>query len=81
MSLKNAKAFLEKTGSDQTLKAKLEAAKNEAAVKIGKEQGFDFTAEELVAALEETEGDVDDALLADSSGGLSGIEQHVPDEP
>jgi predicted ribosomally synthesized peptide with nif11-like leader len=81
MSLKNAKAFLEKSNADSALKGELEKLKNEAAVKLGKESGFDFTAEELIAAQEELGGDLDDDLLAGQSGGLGGIEQTVPDKP
>ncbi len=81
MSLKNAKSFLEKSNADSALKGELEQQKNEAAVKLGKEKGFDFTVEELIAAQEELGDDLDDDLLADQSGGLGGIEQQVPDKP
>lgn len=81
MSLKNAKAFLEKANADSALKGELEKQKNEATMKLGKEKGFDFTVEELIAAQEELGGDLDDALLSDQAGGLGGIEQQVPDKP
>ena len=54
MSIVSAKDFLQKIGTDQALKARLEAAAgNEARLQIIQAAGFDFTLEEFKQAVTE----------------------------
>jgi predicted ribosomally synthesized peptide with nif11-like leader len=75
MSLEKAKSFLNKAEEDDALREKLEDLEGDsaAAVKLGAEHGFVFTAEEFNAAMDELYyGDLSDDELEDAAGGKSG---------
>lgn len=74
MPLDNAKAFLQQAEADQALRAKIDATGSDgkAVVMIGSEKGFEFTVEELNAAIDELYGELSDEELASAAGGTSG---------
>jgi predicted ribosomally synthesized peptide with nif11-like leader len=75
MSLEKAKSFLNKAEEDDALREKLEDLEGDsaAAVKLGAEHGFEFTAEEFNAAMDEMYyGDLSDDELEDAAGGQTG---------
>ncbi len=75
MSLVKAMSFLNKAEDDDALREKLEALEGDsaAAVKLGAEHGFEFTAEEFDAAMDELYyGDLSDDELEDSADGQGG---------
>ncbi|MBI5958199.1 MAG: Nif11-like leader peptide family natural product precursor [Chloroflexi bacterium] len=75
MPLEIAKQFLKKAQEDDALHQRLSAVEGDraAAVKLGAELGFSFTAEELQTASDELYGDVSDDDLAAAAGGQSGL--------
>jgi predicted ribosomally synthesized peptide with nif11-like leader len=76
MSLEKAKSFLNKAEEDAALREKLEALEGDgkAAVKLGAEFGFEFTAEEFAAAMDELYyGELSDDELEDAAGGQAGL--------
>jgi predicted ribosomally synthesized peptide with nif11-like leader len=75
MSLEKAKSFLNKADEDDALRERLEDLEGDGAlaVKLGAEYGFEFTAEEFTAAMDELYyGDLSDDDLEDAAGGKSG---------
>jgi predicted ribosomally synthesized peptide with nif11-like leader len=75
MSLDNVKAFLKKAGEDPALRAKMDLVADDgtAAVKLGAEYGFVFTADEFTTVYDEVFGELTDEELTDAAGGLGGI--------
>ncbi len=76
MSLVKAMSFLNKAEEDDALRERLEALEGDsaAAVKLGAENGFEFTAEEFDAAMDELYyGNLSDDELEDSAGGQGGL--------
>jgi predicted ribosomally synthesized peptide with nif11-like leader len=76
MSLEKAKSFLNKAEEDAELREKLEALEGDgkAAVKLGAESGFEFTAEEFAAAMDELYyNELSDDELEDAAGGKGGL--------
>lgn len=76
MSLEQAKSFLTTAEENEDLRQRLEALEGdgEAAVALGAEQGFEFTAEEFIAAMDEVYyGDLSDDELEDAAGGQTGL--------
>ena len=75
MSLEKAKSFLNKADEDDALRERLEDLEGDGAlaVKLGAEYGFEFTAEEFTAAMDELYyGDLSDDEPEDAAGGKSG---------
>jgi predicted ribosomally synthesized peptide with nif11-like leader len=75
MSLEKAKSFLNKAEEDDNLRQKLEDLEGDsaAAVRLGAEHGFEFTAEEFDAAMDELYyGELSDDELEDAAGGETG---------
>ena len=79
MSLEAAKSFLQKADENDELRDKLEAlgGDSKAAVKLGAEQGFQFTAEEFVDAMDELYGELSEEELEDAAGGTGGIRPDI----
>ena len=74
MSLENAKAFLKKVDTDHDLYERLAKMEGDstAAVKLANEMGFVLSADDLIAASEELQGDLSDDELESAAGGLGG---------
>jgi predicted ribosomally synthesized peptide with nif11-like leader len=79
MSLEAAKSFLQKADENDELRDKLEAlgGDSDAAVKLGAAQGFQFTADEFVDAMDELYGDLSDDELENAAGGTGGIRPKI----
>jgi predicted ribosomally synthesized peptide with nif11-like leader len=75
MSLEIAKQFLKKAQQDDALYQRLSAIEGDktAAVKLGAEFGFAFTADELQIASDELYGDLSDDDLEAAAGGQGGM--------
>ncbi len=72
MSVKSAKALMEKIKSDPKFGKKIEDAKdNKARMAIIRSAGFDFTQEEMKQAVKPAEGELSDEDLEAVAGGSS----------
>ncbi|MBN1565201.1 MAG: Nif11-like leader peptide family RiPP precursor [Anaerolineae bacterium] len=76
----SAEAFLQKANEDEALRAKIEELEGDftAIVKLGKEQGFEFTAAEFEAAYDAA-NELSDDDLASAAGGLGVIKPPPPE--
>ena len=73
MSIENAEGFISRVKEDRGFREKIEKSNDEERTLLAKTEGFDFTREELIQAMD---GALDDEALDQVAGGGCGSDCH-----